>query len=82
MGVLNEKRCKRCYYGDESRDGEPEFPYPDIQDEYYDDVDNTKWKDDYPLINIYNEEWNQWDDNRNEQNEKDKHLKKCPLCCK
>jgi hypothetical protein len=23
---------KRCYYGDESREGEPAFPYPEVED--------------------------------------------------
>ena len=73
---------KRCYYGDESREGEPPFPYPDIEDEYYDDQENPKWENDYPLIKIYNEEWNKWDDKRDQKRANEKYLAKCPLCRK
>lgn len=67
---------KRCYYGDDSIEGRPVFPYPDIEDEYYDDMDNTKWKD-YPLIEFYNEEFNRWDD---EKDTPEENLAKCPIC--
>lgn len=72
---------KRCYYGYENNENEPEFPYPDIEDEYYDDTENIKWEN-YPLIELYNEEWNKWDDSRNEKYEQEEHLRKCPLCRK
>jgi len=72
---------KRCYYGDEDTDGEPLFPYPDIEDEYYDDQENSKW-DEYPLIKIHNEEWNNWDDNKNEKYENEENLRNCPICRK
>jgi hypothetical protein len=70
---------KRCYYGDES--GRPDFPYPEIEEEYDDDQDNPKWRE-YPLIAIYNQEWNAWDDNRMEKYEREKNLRCCPLCRK
>ena len=70
---------KRCYYGDES--GKPEFPYPEIEEEYDDDQENPKWSE-YPLITIYNEKWNAWDDNRMEKYEREKYLRCCPLCRK
>jgi len=76
---------KRCYYGDDSREGEPPFPYPDIEDEYYDDggdEENPKWKNDYPLIKIYNEEWNKWDDENNDKYANEENLRKCPICRK
>ena len=74
---LKCKRCKRCYYGDE-----PIFPYPNIEDEYYDDpYSRTRnWETDYPLIKIYNEEWNKFDDERERKHEKETYLSKCPLC--
>ena len=72
---------KRCYYGDENRENEPIFPYPDIEDEYYDDIENIKWEN-YPLIELYNEEWNKWDDSRNEKYEQEEYLRKCPVCRK
>lgn len=71
---------KRCYYGDESREGEPEFPYPDIEDEYDDDQENPKWDSEYPLIKKYNEELNNWDDDKTEKYENEKNLRVCPLC--
>jgi hypothetical protein len=76
------KCFKRCYFGDETCEGEPIFPYSDIEDEYDDDPDNPKWENDYPLIKIYNEEHNKWDDERTNKYEKEVHLRKCPLCRK
>ena len=76
---------KRCHYGDENRDGEPLFPYPDIEDEYYDDIypeNNKKWITDYPLIQIFNEEWNKWDDENNDKHENERYLQNCPVCRK
>ena len=73
---------KRCYYGDKNREGEPIFPYPDIEDEYYDDVENIKWENDYPLIKIYNEEWNKWDDEKCLKYENEENLRICPICRK
>jgi len=71
---------KRCYFGDES--GEPTFPYSDIEDEYYDDQKNPKWSNDYPLIKIYNEEWNKWDDDKIYKYENEEHLRCCSVCRK
>lgn len=72
---------KRIYYGDKNVNGEPIFPYPDIEDEYYDDTENIKW-DNYPLIKLYNEEWDKWDDDRQEKYNKEEHLRRCPICRK
>jgi hypothetical protein len=72
---------KRCYYGDENIEGEPIFPYPDIEDEYYDDRENIKWEN-YPLIQMYDEEWNKWDDAKNKKYNQEENLRKCPLCRK
>lgn len=78
----------RCYHGPhDSIDGEPIFPYPDIAEEYsYDTRDYTEkhitWGNDYPLIKIYEEEWNKWNDKRTEQNEKDENFRICPICRK
>jgi hypothetical protein len=73
---------KRCYYGDQNREGEPQFPYPEIEDEYYEDQRNTKWDIDYPLIKIHNEEWNEWDDKQIEKFNREKYLRKCSICRK
>ena len=84
---ISQPRCKhslcidcfkRCHYG-ENPDDEPVFPYPDIEDEYYDDSQNAKWAN-YPLIEIYNTAHNKWDDERIEKYEKEENLRVCPLC--
>ncbi len=66
---------KRCQYGDET--GEPIFPYPEIEDEYDGDPENDKWRIEYPLISVWVENWNTWDDNR-----EDGIHSKCSLCRK
>ena len=76
------KCFKRCYYGDSDTENEPKFPYPDIKDEYDEDPDNQKWDIDYPLIKIYNQEWNKWEDENEEKYENEENLRKCPLCRK
>jgi hypothetical protein len=71
---------KRCYYGDET--GEPEFPYPELEDEYYDDRQNPKWETEYPLIRIYEEEWDNWENAKHEKYSRERNLRMCPLCRK
>ena len=71
---------KRCYYGDESREGEPVFPYPEIENEYFDDDMNPKWNIEYPLIKQYNDEWNAWDDERDQKRLNEQYLLKCGVC--
>jgi hypothetical protein len=73
---------KRCYYGDDVSENEPEFPYPDIEDDYYEDPRNPKWETEYPLIKIYNKDWSKWDNENYERYENEKALRKCPLCRK
>ena len=73
---------KRCYYGDENIEGEPIFPYPDIENEYDDDTENIKWANDYPLIKIYYEEWDKWDNEKTEKYENEKNLRICSICRK
>ena len=84
--ICNHSLCiscfKRCYYGDESIEGKPIFPYPDIEDEYYDDTENIKWINDYPLIKIYNEELNKWDDEQYEKHKNETYLSICCICRK
>ena len=70
-GCVTQPKCehlacipclRQSYYG--NHDDEPAFPYPDIEDEYYDDIDSEKWENEYPLIKEHNEAWNRWDDER------------------
>lgn len=72
---------KRCYYGDEDLENEPQFPYPELEEEYYQDMDHPKWKD-YPFIRIFHDEWIRWDNRRVEQYEQEESLRHCPLCRK
>ena len=81
--------CIKCYkkqvYPEKlERTGEPVFPYgSDIEDEYYEDQENPKWKSEYPLIEQYNEEYEKWDDEWEEKECKisdQVFSKKCPVC--
>lgn len=71
---------KRSYYGDDDTKNEPKFPYPDIEDEYHEDQFNEKWEIDYPLIKIYNQDHNKWNDEKDEKYHMEEYLRKCPLC--
>jgi hypothetical protein len=73
---------KRCHnYGDKFE--EPEFPYPDIDDEYYADEDNLKWNnDDYPLLKGFKDEYNKWEHEYEEGSKNENYLKYCPICRK
>lgn len=70
----------RCYYGDYS--DEPQFPYPELEDEYYNDEDHPKWELNYPLIKEYHEKWNKWDDDRETKYEDQQYLRRCGICRK
>jgi hypothetical protein len=72
---------KRCYFGYNDEENEPIFPYSsEIEDEYYENQEDPKWDIDYPLIKIYNEEWNAWDDKNIENYDDEDYSKKCPIC--
>jgi hypothetical protein len=60
----------------------PIFPYPDIEDEYDDDPENVKWANDYPLIKIYYEELDKWENEKTEKYENEKNLRNCSICRK
>jgi hypothetical protein len=70
---------KLCYYFYEII--EPKFPYPDLEDEYDDDIHNPKWINDYPLIRPYWKELRNYNSKIKEKKKKT-FLKKCPLCRK
>ena len=81
----NHSLCINCFkrcFGYITFEGEPTFPYSEIEDEYYDDPENSKWDIDYPLIKIYNEEWDKWDNAREEKYNNESYLRQCPLCRK
>lgn len=69
---------KRCMYGEETK--QPIFPYPDIEDEYEEEPENPKWKKDYPLIEIYQIEYDNWEDDENKKYENETNLRLCPIC--
>lgn len=66
---------KRCYYGEDFE--YPQFPYPEIQDEYEEDQTNPKW---YPLIQIYDRVWDAVDQKKWAQMEEEENLRRCPMC--
>jgi hypothetical protein len=72
---------QRCYYGDEDKDNEPHFPYPELEEEYFNHPDLDKWNH-YPFIRIFHEEWIMWDEKRIEKYDNEESLRKCPLCRK
>ena len=73
---------KRCHYGDDDTENEPKFPYPDIEDKYYNDNLNNRleWENKYPLIKKWNEDWDKWDYNKQNKYESEENIRNCPLC--
>lgn len=78
----NHSRCIdcfiRCHYGE--YEPEPPFPYPEIENEYFEDTDEEKWLIDYPLIAKYREDDARWEQNKWIKYEAEQHLRLCPLC--
>ena len=74
------KCFKRCYYGKEY----PLFPYPELEEEYYDDVENnnyvnnSKWDDYRHNIDNYELLYDKIED----ENYNENTINKCPLCRK
>ena len=73
---------KRCYYGDPDESGNPTFPYPEVEAEYYDTQDAAKWNDLYPLIAVFEYRNNLWDTFKALKYESEEYLRVCPLCRK
>ena len=73
---------KRCYYGEEDEDNDPLFPYPDIEDEYYNDRENPKWDIEYPLIKQWDLLCDKWEEDKDIKYGNEEHLRKCPICRK
>jgi len=80
----NHKICtncfKRCYFGNQNLEDEPIFPYPEIEKEYFENPDDMKWIDNYPLIDKYELEWSRWYNEIDYQYEIEEYLRKCPFC--
>ena len=74
---------KRCCDGP-PKSPEPPFPYPELEDEYFDGIGNTPANPMFydPLVVKYNRDWNAWDDAWNTSYSREKSLRKCPLCRK
>lgn len=72
---------RRCYYGDESRIGEPVFPYPELEEEYKENPYHKKWSN-YLLIQLYQEEYEIWNMKEIDKYMSEGHLRRCPLCRK
>lgn len=95
LAFCDHKLCincfKRCFYGDELVNEEPQFPYPENPDliDLYSDFLNGKnndsypnWDVEYPLMKKYDEEYDKWLDKKQSKYENEENLHKCPLCRK
>jgi hypothetical protein len=72
---------RRCYVNGPPRVNEPQFPYPEHEDEYFsigNNPDNPMYHD--PLVMKFNEDWNKYDDEWNLQYANENNLRKCPIC--
>lgn len=70
---------KRCRYGE--RREYPNFPYSeDIHDEYSENPEDNKWKNEYPLIEKWEQSIDLMDDYYHEKYENEENLRRCPLC--
>lgn len=71
---------QHCYFNFTHH--EPTFPYPEMEEEYYDDPFHQRWDTHYPFIYDYLVKWLEWDNALEEsENTRDKDfLRKCPLC--
>jgi hypothetical protein len=80
----NHKICtncfKRCYFGNQNLKDEPIFPYSEIEKEYFENPDDIKWINNYPLIDKYELEWSRWYNEIDYQYEMEEFLRKCPFC--
>lgn len=55
---------RRCQYGDESRQGEPPFPYPKEIEEKYGNEEELGEEVDWEVIEKWNADWIRWDDEK------------------
>jgi hypothetical protein len=77
------KECfRRCHHYDDDCETLPDFPYPEIEEEYDADPDNPKWYKEYPLIKEYHDLWEVDIELKVKKEIKEEYLKNCPLCRK
>lgn len=64
------------------RTGEPQFPYPDREDEYFDHDPNEGLHplETDPLVQQYHADWKRWDSEWNHRYSEEENLRKCPVC--
>lgn len=73
----------RCYYGDPDQSGKPAFPYPEVEEEYYDTPEAARWKNGrFPLLAEFEYEDELWDTLKAQKYEHEEYLRACPLCRK
>lgn len=71
-------QCFRRMFDGPARVGEPPFPYPLLEDIYY---DNQEWfHENDPELCAWNDAWNAWDDACGDAYAAEEHNRKCPLC--
>lgn len=73
---------KRTRVDGPPRTGEPQFPYPDREDEYF---DHDPFQPPHPLENDplvvrYHAAWERWDNEWNANYNAEQHLRRCPMC--
>ncbi len=73
---------KRMRVDGPPRIGEPQFPYPDREDEYYETgpFDPPHPLDADPLVVKYHRDHERWEEELSQQREAEQNLRKCPLC--
>jgi hypothetical protein len=69
---------KKCWFPSEPP--QPKFPYPqDQEDEYDNNPDAEKWQDD-PLIKKYHTDFRNWEISCEIRYDSNKNLRLCPIC--
>ena len=71
---------KRVFYGDENLKNEPKFPYPELEDDYFLKNQGHSYYENDPEIIKYHQDWNNWDDLRDQKYSNEENLRKCPIC--
>jgi hypothetical protein len=71
---------RRCFHGPKVGNHEPFFPYPKLEDAYFEDPNNEKWEREFPLIRDYNIAYNLYHDYRDARYETEAYLRKCFVC--